>query len=345
MVGDLRRRYPGAPIHGLLPARLLAPAAHLFDSVTVLHAGSTATYLALLARAFGPRRSGYLAVPCTGEGYGLLKVLFWLLPLGRREFHNENNDFYSARDVPVLLRHIWWRLRTALRNLPNLWWRLHDWLTRRPHRVTVLGSASGLYLKTIVADLRRRYPGAPLHGLLPACLLAPATRLFDSHTPLRMFSARCWRDLLSLALGRRRSGHLVIPCTNEGYTHIKLLGFCLPLGLREIYNENGDAYLPRHLRMLWRHLSWRLEHRIFYQALTARRRRPWLLHLVHLLLYPLRLAAGAALLLWVLHKSRWGSQRVSGQRTTPEQGASSEDVLALANGRLEPGEPVVSGDS
>ncbi len=227
-------------------------------------------------------------------------------------------------------------------SLPRFLWLA--WLTRRPNRVTVLGSASGLYLKTIVADLRRRYPGAALHGLLPVRLVGPAAHLFDSYTPLRVFSPGCWQDLLSLSLGRNRSGHLVIPCTNEGYTHIKVLGFWLPLGLREIYNENGDAYLAWRLRIVWRHFSWRLEHRIFYQALTVRRRRPWLLHLVHLLLYPLRLAAGAALLVGVLWRSRQGSRRVSGQSAAPEEGALSEDVLALANSQVQRGTPVVRGD-
>ena len=168
------------------------------------------------------------------------------------------------------------------------------------------------------------------------CLLGTAERKqLDRIVSLRVFSPGFWRDLLSLSLGRRRSGHLVIPCTNEGYTHIKVLGFGVPLGLREIYNENGDAYLARRLRLLWRHFSWRLEHRIFYQALTARRGRPWLLHLPHLLLYPLRLAAGAALLVRVLWGSRRGSRRVSSQPATPEEGALSEDMLALANGRVE----------
>lgn len=332
IVADLRKRYPGRAIHALLSAQANGLPA---DSAAGLTAGT------LLAACRRQPRFAILVIPCTGNGLRRLKLLAWCLPLGSREIYNENNDSYSARDGDVLLRHLWWRLATALRNLH---WRLSDWLTRRPNRVTVLGSASGLYLKTIVADLRGRYPGAPVHGLLPVHLVGPAAHLFDSYTPLRVFSPGCWRDLLSLSLGRNRSGHLVIPCTNEGYTHIKVLGFWLPLGLREIYNENGDAYLARRLRVLWRHFSWRLGHRIFYQALTVRRQRPWLLHLAHLLLYPLRLAAGAALWVGVLWRSRQGSRRVSGQPAAPEEGALSEDVLALANSQVQRGAPVVRGN-
>ena len=319
ILADLRKRYPDRAIHALLPTQANGLSA---DSAARLTAN------ALIEACRRQPRFAILVITCTGNGLWALKLLAWCLPLGYREIYNENNDFYSARDVDVLAGHLWWRLATALRNLP---WRLNDWLTRRPNRVTVLGSASGLYLKTIVADLRRRYPGAPLHGLLPAHLVGPAAHLFDSYSALRVFSTGFWGDLLSLSLGRKRSGHLVIPCTDEGYTPIKVLGFWLPLGLREIYNENGDAYLARHLRMLWRHFCWRLEHRIFYQALTVRRGRPWLLHLLHLLAYPLRLAAGAALLVWVL----WRSRRAPAPQAAPEEDTLSEDVLAVANGRLE----------
>ena len=308
ILADLRKRYPGRAIHALLPTQLNGLPA---DSA----AGLTAS--ALLQACRRQPRFAILVITCTGNGLWALKLLAWCLPLGYREIYNENNDFCSARDVHVLLRHIWWRL--------------YAWLMRRPNRVTVVGSASGLYLKTIVADLRRRYPGAPLHGLLPAHLVGPAAHLFDSYSALRVFSPGFWGDLLSLSLGRKRSGHLVIPCTDEGYTPIKVLGFWLPLGLREIYNENGDAYLARCLRILWRHFCWRLEHRIFYQALTVRRGRPWLLHLLHLLAYPLRLAAGAALLVWVL----WRSRRAPAPQAAPEEDTLSEDVLAVANGRLD----------
>ena len=311
ILADLRKRYPGRAIHALLPTR-----------ANGLSADSTArlTASALLEACRRQPRFAILVIPCTGNGLWALKLLAWCLPLGYREIYNENNDSYSARDVAVLVGHLWWRLRTVV---PHL-------LTRRPHRVTVVGSASGLYLKTIVADLRRRYPGAPLHGLLPAGLVGPAAHLFDSYSALRVFSPGFWGDLLSLSLGPKRSGHLVIPCTDEGYTPIKVLGFWLPLGLREIYNENGDAYLARCLRMLWRHFCWRLEHRIFYQALTVRRGRPWLLHLLHLLAYPLRLAAGAALLVWVL----WRSRRAPAPQAAPEEDTLSENVLAVANGPL-----------
>ena len=337
IVADLRRRRPGAPCHGFLPPSLSAEA-RLFDSATILRASSLETYRAILSCAFGRKRSGYLVVPFTGEGYRLLKVVFWLLPLGWREFHNENGDFCRARDLGALLGHL------------NR--RLGDWLTRRPPRVTVLGSASGLYLKTMVADIRRRYPGAPVHGLLPGRLVVPVAHLFDSYTVLRPLSARFWRDLVTRcmevfwrdlitgSMGRRRCAHFVIPCTNEGYTSLKLLGFGLPLRLREIYNENGDAYLPREVRMLLRHTLWRLRHRIFWQALTERHGRLWLLHAAHLLLYPFRLAAGAMLLAGVrlrTFRSRPGTRGV-----TKQAGFREEPVDA--HSQLERGAPVVSGD-
>ncbi len=329
IVAQVRRQHPNAPCHGLVPPRLAA-AANLFDSATILRAGSPATYLAVLARAFGRRRSGYLVVPCTGEGYGLLKLLFWLLPLGRRELHNEFGDSCRARDFGLLFGHLRWRLTHRL--------------TRRPNRITVLGSASGLYLKTVVADLRRRRPGASIHALLPRSLVAPVSHLFDGYTVLAPVSGRFWRDLLSLTLGGRRSGHLIIPCTNEGYNAIKLLGYWLPLGLREIYNENGDAYLARHLRMMVRHSLWRLSHRIFFQALTERHGRPWALHLAHLLLYPLRLAAGAGLLLSVRLRAAARDRRLKARRPASEQPAVAEDMLAVTNRPFERREPVVSGD-
>lgn len=340
---DLHRRYPGAVIHALLAADACRLPA---DSTAPLNAR------ALLAACRRQPRFAVRVIPCTGRGFEALKLLAWLLPLGCREIYNENGDFCSAREVHILLRHAWWRLSTALRAIPAElgWrlrlslWRLRVWLTSRPERVTVLGSASGLYLKTIVADLRRRHPGAPIHALLPARLVAPAGRLFDSHTVLRPLSLHFWGDLLRLSVGRRRSGYFAIPCTNEGYTALKLLGFWLPLGLRKIYNENGDACQVRHVRMMVRHCLWRLGHSIFYQALTERQGRPWPLHAAHLFLYPLRLVAGAALLVAVRLRACLRDRFAPRRRPVPEEAALAEDMLAAAGGPVKRGEPVATGD-
>jgi len=345
ILADLRRRYPGTAIHALLPARADGLPA---DSLAPLSAR------ALLEACRRQPRFVVRVIACTGDGYRALKLLAWCLPLGCREIYNENGDFCSAREVHVLLRHVWWRISSTLDAIPGQlgWrlrlalWRLRVWLTSRPERVTVLGSASGLYLKKIVADLRRRHPGAPIHALLPARRVGPAGRLFDSYTVLRPLANAFWRDLFSLSLGGRRSGYLVIPCTDEGCAGLKLVGFWLPLGLREIYNENGDACRVRDLRMMARHCLWRLGHSIFYQALVERRGRPWPLHVVHLLLYPWRLAAGAALLAAVrVRVGLRGRLAPSARPAREPAGVPAEDMLAAAGGGIKRGAPVVSSDS
>lgn len=329
VVSDVRRRHP-ARCHGLLPPELLA-LAPLFDSVTLLNMAAPGTWRALFVLAFGRHRSGYLVIPCTGEGHGLLKAVIGLLPLGRREIYNENNDVYSVRELRVLIRHVGWRVRGALRELPERAQRWRDWLVLPPNRVTVVGSASGLYLKAVVADLRRTYPGAGVHALLPASLVKPAAHLFDSYTVLDVLSPRLWLKVARLAAGSRRSGYLVIPWTNEGYTAVKLLGFFLPLGRRRVYNENGDSCLVRQWRMMARHARWRLHHRIFFQTWSERRGRLWPLHVVHLLLYPVRLLAGAALLLFVRLRGRSIDYRVP---LAGEEPSKTEEVLSAPQGPI-----------
>jgi hypothetical protein len=326
IMSDVRRRHP-AHCHGLLPNDLLSLAG-LFDSVTPLAWASPATWRALVVLAFGRHRAGYLVLPYTGEGRHWMKVVVALLPLGRREIYNENNDVYSARDLGLLFRHFRWRFRDALQERARRW---RDWATLPPNRVTVVGSASGLYLKLIAAGLRRIHPGAPVHALLPGSLVVPAAHLFDSYTVLDVLSIRFWLKILSLSVGPRRSGYLVVPCTNEGYAALKLLGFCLPLGRRRICNENGDSCLVRQFRMTARHIGWRLHPRIFYQVWSERRRRPWPLHLLHLLLYPFRLLAGAAVLLLV----RWRGRPCDYRAPQPvEESPETEDALSASGGRV-----------
>ena len=243
----------------------------------------------------------YLSVPWTDEGHNLLKVFGLLLPCGRREIYNEAGDSFSVRLVGTLFAHIQRRTREKLVNTWNgvryvsRW--IHDqvltaWykMLALPPGVTVIGSASGYYLKDIVAALRRKLPGEPVYGVLPAHLVAPAGHLFDGVIP--------WSPLAIVrhALGPNRTGWSAIPCTNEGYNRYKIAGFLLPLGRREIYNENGDGYPVRVWRTLVTHGFWRLRHRLFYQGLTQRRGRSLPVLAMHLLLYPFRLTAGAFVL-------------------------------------------------
>jgi hypothetical protein len=293
---DLRQRRPHVPVHVLRPS--------LFEFLKV-------------ARHWKNYR--YVSIPWTREGHNVLKLAAWLLPCGRREIYNEAGDSFSVRLVGTLAAHVgrramertialWngvrfvaWRTGDALRAAWNglcyaAWWSgdraLAAWyhmLAIRPG-VTVIGSASGYYMKDIVAELRRKHPGEPIYGLLPARLVGPTGKLFDAVIPLAALS------ILGHALGRKRTGYLAIPCTNEGYNRYKLLGALLPLGRRVIYNENHDGYSVRSGSMLVEHGFWRLRHRLFYQALTERRGRSRLVVAMHLLLYPFRLMAGAAVL-------------------------------------------------
>ncbi len=274
--GDLRRRRPGSPIY-------------------VLGKLSVAEFARL---ALQWRRFRYLSIPWTAEGHNLLKLAAWLLPCGRREIANEHGDSFSVRRVGVMARHVWWRLVDG-------WWRLWRRLWKLPPGVTVLGSASSYYLKDIVADLRRRHPGEPICGLLPQRLVIPAGALFDSVIPLGPFSPATWSALLRRCLGRARAGWYVIPCTNEGFRWIKLTCWLLPCGRREIYNENHDGFLLRSWAVVARHVVWRLRPRLFYQAVTERGGRLWPLHVIHLIVYPFRLLAGAGLLAVVRLRSLW----------------------------------------
>jgi hypothetical protein len=196
------------------------------------------------------------------------------------------------------LRYAAWRIGDAARTMWNglryvAWWigdrTLSTWysLLAIPRGITVFGTASGYYMRGIVADLRTKHPGEPIYGVLPRRLVGPASRLFDHVIPMRPSA------IFRHAFGKTRTGYLAIPCTNEGYNRFKLLGAVLPLGRRLIYNENGDGYPMRQFSTIVEHGFWRLRHRLFYQAFTERRGRPWLVLGMHLILYPFRLLAGA----------------------------------------------------
>ncbi len=246
------------------------------------------------AAAWHWRRYRFLSIPWTNEGHNLLKAAAWLLPCGRREIYNEQGDSFSVRRVDVVLRHI---------------------VERLPHGITVLGSASGYYLKDIVATLRQRHPGEPIHGLLPPRLVKPAGHLFDSVTILRVSSIPA---LIRRGFGKERTGRFIIPCTNEGYNLLKLTGWLLPMGRREIFNENHDGYALRSWPMVYKHIQWRLYHRMFYQAITERNGRSWPAHLFHLLVYPARLVAGAALLLEILVRAKMTRPAVAAEKQTAQ---------------------------
>jgi hypothetical protein len=311
IVEDVRRRRPEADV--------------------VILRGGAGDYL---TRVRQWRRFRYIVIPWTAEGHSLLKLAAWFLPCGRREIYNERADCFSVRQTGVLLAHtlrrtrelaevFYWKMAGACRRTRELaeiaWWRVLGfrrrtreiaeiawWKARAlPRGVTVLGSASGYYLRDIVADVRDKHPGERVHGLLPPRLVAPAAALFDSITVLRPASWRTWAELAARAFGPQRTGWYVIPFTNEGLYTLKIAGMFLPLGRREIYNENHDGFLLRSPRMLFRHLYWRIYHRLFYQALTERGGRSWLVHLGHLLAYPVRLLRGAALLFAVRVRSLW----------------------------------------
>ena len=287
------------------------------------------------------RRFRYLVIPWTAEGHTIRKLAAWFLPCGRREIYNERADCFSVRHTRMLLAHLLWRIVGLCRRVRELaeitWWRVLGirrrirelaeiawWRTiALPSGVTVIGSASGYYLKDIVADVRHKHPGERVHGLLPPRLIKPAGALFDSITVLRLGSFRTWTELARRALGPNRTGWYVIPFTNEGFYAMKILGALLPLGRREIYNENHDGFLLRSPRMLFRHLHWRIYHRLFYQALTERGGRSLAVHVFHLLAYPVRLLRGALLLFAVRIRALW-----LGPATIPETGTRKIPALA-----------------
>ncbi len=154
-------------------------------------------------------------------------------------------------------------------------------------------------------------------------MIKPAGALFDSFTVLRFGSLRTWTELARRAFGHDRTGWYVIPFTNEGFYAMKILGALLPMGRREIYNENHDGFLLRSPRMLFRHLHWRIYHRLFYQALTERGGRSLAVHIFHLLAYPVRLLRGALLLSAVRIRSLW-----QGPATVPEPRTAKIPALA-----------------
>jgi hypothetical protein len=175
-------------------------------------------------------------------------------------------------------------------------WDLHE--QRRRHLpIGVVGAASGYYLERIVPAVRTRYPGAPIHGLLPPSATAQTRQLFDGvrTAPQGLLGAlgETWR----LFRERARYQRWVIPCTNEPYRFLKLASFLWPLTRRQIYNEQADGFAVRDVRMLGRHLRWRLRDQLSIQILIGAAGGSFPVRLLHLTFYGVRLLAAVPLLL------------------------------------------------
>ncbi len=288
IVASVRRRFPEARVHGVLPpVTSIAPAelAELFDSFVLLNQPVPFAYLRLLPQCVGKGRFQRVVLAATNEKFTGLKWLAWWLPLWNVEIYNEQIDAFHGRNLRLLIRHWRWRKRN------------NQELLRRILPVGVVGSASAFYLKQIVPVLRNRFPEAKLHGLLPPALLEPASSLFDSFTILRpgVLSAFLQTWKLGRAYGDFQCW--IIPCTNEPYRRMKLLAWLLPLSRRQIYNEQADGFPARDVRTLYQHFLWRLRDRLSFQIVAGTAGRWMPLRLLHLGFFSLRLLSGAELLL------------------------------------------------
>ena len=189
---------------------------------------------------------------------------------------------------------------------------------RKNFPIGVIGSASGFYLEKIIPVLRKRYPGAPLHGLLLPQGAASAAHLFDSVQFLEPGWAGALRQGFRLLRSRKTYQRWVVPCTNEPYRSLKLLAFVWPLSRRQIYNELGDGFPVRKVSTLWWHFRWRLRDRLVYQIVAGTAGKSAPLRIAHLLLYGVRLLSAAP----VLAMARLRALRRGARRTQPAQVAA-----------------------
>ncbi|MBI4459160.1 MAG: hypothetical protein HY648_03750, partial [Acidobacteria bacterium] len=327
IVWNVRRRYPGVPLQGVLPASLEEPVQQLFDSHVVSETFTPTVYGKLFLQCLGRKRFRKLILPWTRESFLWWKGPAWFLPLTSVEIYNENGDAFSGRSVQALLHHGGWRLEDFLRQ----WWcrrRQARELRRRALPVAVVGSASSFYLGKIVPALRSRYPGARLHALLPAALEGPASGLFDSASVLRRKSsvlAEVWK----IFRARKRFQCWIVPCTNEHYAAMKCLVFLLPLSRCQIFNEQADGFALRDWRTLYQHLRWRLRDHLSFQIVAAAAGETNLLRFSHLVLYAPRLLEGLLLLGQARFRSRGFLQ---GKRASPwAKRKPSVDLLLLGD--------------
>ncbi len=127
--------------------------------------------------------------------------------------------------------------------------------------VCVISSASSENLKRIVASLRHRFPDVPLHGIVPYAYDEAAGTLFDLLERAERPWLVAYLRLLPFCLGKQRFRRVVVPCTKEGFWGLKLLGWLLPLGHVEVYNENLDVFPARSFGSLLCHALWRKRQR------------------------------------------------------------------------------------
>ena len=126
--------------------------------------------------------------------------------------------------------------------------------------ICLVGTASPDALRAILANLRARYPEAPVHGVLPASL-AGEVHGFDSLEVIRHPGPAAYARLLLRSIGRKRFRRIILPCTSEQFTGLRWMAWLLPLWRVEIYNENLDAFSGRNLWSLTSHGIWRLRRR------------------------------------------------------------------------------------
>ncbi|OFV92165.1 MAG: hypothetical protein A3H28_09615 [Acidobacteria bacterium RIFCSPLOWO2_02_FULL_61_28] len=318
ILADVRARYPDAPLHGVLPSWYQGLILGL-DSSEVVNKPGLALYRRLLRRCVGRGRFRRVVLPWTWENFAGFQWLGWFLPLGRVEIYNENLDAFSGRNLKRLLGHWLWRIRQRRER------------HRRTLPVGVIGSASAVYLRKIVAVLRAQYPGARLHALLPESLAGPAAGLFDSVGVLPRGFFPVWIQAWRFVRARNEFQCWIVPCTNEPYYRMKWLAFLLPLARRQIYNELADGFAVREPRKLYRHFCWRLRDHLSFQIVAGAAGRHWLSRLGHLFLYAARLLAGVSLLWRIRDRSAPGGRA----RRFPQAGKALPrvDVLVLGSSR------------
>jgi hypothetical protein len=239
-------------------------------------------------------------VPFTNESYGWLKLMAFLWPLRRREIYNEFADSFRARKRGRMCRHFRWRISYEAREA-----------SRAHLHVGVLGSASGYYLKMILPALRSRYPGVPIHGLVPASATPSTIALFDS---VEVFSPGIWSCMRAgWCLWRTRKSYQrwIVPCTNEPYPFLKCMAFLWPLSRRQIYNELADGFAARNWRIFGGHLRWRLRDRMSFQIVAGTAGRNALLRVIHLCFYALRILGGVPPLLQARLRAAWRPWKLS----------------------------------
>ena len=312
ILADVRRRYPEAPVHGVLPVSLAQSDFPLgsvigsikgLDSLDEVQRWRLQAYARIARRCFGRQRFRRIILPWTNEKASELRgMTWWFLPLWRVEIYNENLDAFGGRNPARLVRHGVWRIRRRWERR-----RLDREAFLRTLPVGVMGSASSFYIEKILRVLREKQPQAEIHGLLPESLVVPAAGLFDSTEVLRGGFFAQWLAAWRFLRRRREYQCWVIPCTNEPYSSMKLLGFLLPLSRRLIYNELADGFAARRVRTLYRHYVWRLRDHLSYQIVAAAAGSNRVARLGHLVLYSGRLLAGAG----VLWQARLRSGRIA----------------------------------